>query len=43
MAGKKKQIIIPQTSTKSFAGMTKKELRGWCKRYCRFKYKTSRK
>lgn len=33
MAGKKKQILIPQTYTTSFAGMTKKELRGWCKSY----------
>ena len=43
MAGKKKQSLIPQTHTTSFAGMTKKEMREWCKRYCRFKYKTSRK
>ena len=33
MAGKKKQILIPQTSTTSLAGMSKKELREWCKKY----------
>lgn len=43
MAGKKKQIVMPQTNTKGFAEMSKKELRDWCKSYCRFKYKTSRK
>lgn len=33
MAGKKKQIVMPQTSTKGFAEMSKKELRDWCKSY----------
>ena len=33
MAGKKKQIEIPQTYTSCFVGMSKKELREWCKSY----------
>ena len=33
MAGKKKQIEIPQTCTSCFVGMSKKELREWSKSY----------
>ena len=33
MAGKKKQIVLPQTNTNEFAEMSKKELRDWCKSY----------
>ena len=33
MAGKEKQIEIPQTYTSCFVGMSKKELREWCKSY----------
>ena len=33
MAGKKKQIEIPQTCTSWFVGMSKKELREWSKSY----------
>lgn len=33
MAGKKKQVFIPQTTTFGFVGMSKKELREWCKSY----------
>lgn len=38
MAGKKRQIVIPQTSTLYFIGMNKKALRDWCKTYygCHF-------
>jgi len=33
MAGKKKQIEVPQTYTSCFVGMSKKELREWSKSY----------
>lgn len=33
MAGKKHQIVIPETSTLSFTGMSKKELGEWCRAY----------
>lgn len=33
MAGKNKQIKVPQTTTFGFVGMSKKELKEWCKTY----------
>ena len=33
MAGKKRQYYIPQTTIHGFLGMSKKELREWCKSY----------
>jgi len=38
MAGKKKQLVIPKTSTSCFVGMTKKEIREWCRAYYSLEY-----
>lgn len=38
MDGKKKQLVIPKTSTSCFVGMTKKEIREWCRAYYSHEY-----
>ena len=39
MSRKTHQTVIPKTSTLSFTGMNKRELREWCKTYYKSHYK----